>query len=124
MGGNQSKGQPSCGMMPDSKPVLIKDGMGVGIWHQQGADGKTYFIFKNPCFCFGDTYLEASDALKENTRAGRFLKDGQAWVSRSPYQLPTIKKAQEEIRQIARDNGVEIDYECFEYGTGYVMQRT
>ena len=121
MGGNQSKGQPACGMMPGTKPILIKDTG--GIWHQKGYDGKTYFVLKYP-FCFGDVYLEPSEALKENARVGRYLKDAQAWVSRSPYQLPKIQKAQEEIRQIARDNGIDIDYECFEYGTGYVIKRT
>ena len=121
MGCNQSKGMPTGGMMPNTKPVAIN--MPYGIWHQPGADGKTYFILRDSCGCFSE-YLEPSDALKENSRIGRFLKDGQLWVSRSLQNLPGIRKSQEEIRKIARDNGIDIDYECFEYGKGYVMERT
>ena len=119
MGCNQSKGMPACGMMAGTKPVAIN--MEHGIWRQQGADGKTYFIWKQPC---GETYLEPEEALKENSHVGRFLRDGQAWVARWPQSLPRIEKSQEEIRQIARDNGIDIDYKCFQYGTGYVIKRT
>ena len=123
--------KPKEGMMPGTKPEHIGPGVDCGRIgsfenitgrHQQGADGKSYII-RTFCCCFR-TYTELSDALKPTDSFGRFVQYGQL---RHPGLLYEVKEAQKKIKQLAQDNGIDIPYECFEYGSqgnGLSINRT
>ena len=124
--------KPKEGMMPGTEPEAIwptKSFLGgsLGIEtivgrHQQGADGKPYIVY-TVCCCFR-TYTELSDALKPTDSFGRFVQYGQL---RHPGFLYEVKEAQKKIRQLAQENGIDIPYECLEYGSqgnGLSINRT
>ena len=129
--------QPEGGMMPGTKPEAIWSGTAgrtgkarikaravenfIG-QHQKGADGKTYIIYSYCCYCCV-TYQELSDAVKPTERFGRFLQKGQ--LTHQSF-LSEVKEAQKKMRQFAEDDGIDIPYECIEYGTqgtGLLMNR-
>ena len=120
--GHPGGAMPEEGMMPGTKPEEICPGRYTRIGqHQKGADGRTYVVYSFCCCCV--TYQKLSDAVKPTESVGRFLQYGQL---RSHFVFE-VKEAQKKIKQLAEDDGIDIPYECFEYGTqgaGLSINRT